>query len=252
MNKIYKEHNEEFLFKEIEDRDNTELMDIVFILMKEWRVIIASTVVVTLIGIVFALRQPYIYSAKAKLMISNNNYSARGLDARELNLNQRLVTTYTEIAKNREVSQTIIKKFGLEITPEAMGNKIGVEPVRDTEFINITYKDKDPHMAAVMCNEVSGVFIVRVKELMGVQNLKIIEQAEVPIHPSGMSKWQIVIFSIGVGAVLGTFIAFVVDIFTSTLRKPSEIEKIMGCSIIGTIPDFEDLEDREVKKNVKQ
>lgn len=252
MNKKKEEYKEDVFFQETGDENDLDFMDLVFTLVRRWKLIVASTVAVTLLGTGLALTKAEVYMARTKLMISNGNYSARNLDSNELFLNQQLVTTYAEIAKNREVSLAIIQKFGLNMTPEAMTKKIGIEPVQSTEFINITYRDQEPRLAAMVSNEIARAFMVRVKDLMGVQNLKIVERAEVPVHPSGIGKKLIVAISMVLGAMIGIFIALALELVYNNIRKPQDIEKIMGCPVIGSIPDFEDLQVREVKKNVEK
>ncbi|GLI56902.1 capsular polysaccharide biosynthesis protein CpsC [Propionigenium maris DSM 9537] len=252
MKRSKRMYEEELYYDEGADEDEIELMDLVFILVRRWKLIGITTAGMAVLGVVFALVKPDVYTASTKLMISSGNYSARSLDKNELSLNQQLVTTYTEIAKNREVSMDIIRKFGLDMTPGAMAKKIKVSPVGDTEFIKIGYTDGEPRMAAMISNEIARAFVVRVREVMGTQNLKVVEQAETPIYPSGTSKKLIVAIAIVLGGMIGVFIAFGLEFFHNTIRKPEDIEGILGVSVIGSIPDFEDLEAREAKKNGKR
>lgn len=243
---------EDYHFEEIGDEDEIDLIDLIFVMMRSWKLIVSVTVGIIILGVVFALVKPEVYTASTKLMVSNGNYSARSIDKNELSLNQQLVASYAEIARNRRVSQNIIKKFGLAMTPDEMAEKIRVSPVADTEFITISYTDANPRLAAVISNELARSFVIMVSDVMGLQNLKVIEQAETPLYPSGATKQLVVIIAIVVGGIIGVFIAFALELFHSNLRKPEDIEKVMGCSIIGSIPDFEDLEAREVKKDVEK
>lgn len=253
MKKAKKRYEEDVYYEEWnEEEDEVELMDLVFILVRRWKLIAATTGVMAVLGVVFALVKPSVYTASTKLMVSNGSYTARSLDRNELSLNQQLVTTYTEIAKSREVSETIIRKFGLTIGPDQMSKKIKVSPVGDTEFITLSYTDGEPRMAAMISNELSAAFVMRVRRIMGAQNLRIVEEAETPIHPSGTGKKLIVAIAIVLGGMIGVFIAFALEFFHNTIRKPDEIEKVMGCTVIASIPDFEDLEAREARKNGKK
>ena len=248
MKRVKKNYEEEMYYEDMGDEDEIELMDLVFILVRRWKLIGITTAGMAVLGIVFALVKPEVYTANTKLMVSNGNYSARSMDRNELSLNQQLVTSYAEIAKNREVSNSIIRKFGLAMTPDQMAKKIKVNPVGDTEFIRISYTDGEPRMAAMISNEIARAFVVRVRDVMGTQNLRVVEQAETPMYPSGTGKKLIVAIAIVLGGMIGVFIAFALEFFQNTLRKPEDIEKIMGCTVIGSIPDFEDLEAREAKK----
>lgn len=248
MKRAKRSYEEEMYYEDAGDEDEIELMDLVFILVRRWKLIGVTTVGMAVLGVVFALVKPEVYTASTKLMVSNGNYSARSMDRNELSLNQQLVTSYAEIAKNREVSNSIIRKFGLAMTPDQMAGKIKVNPVGDTEFIQISYTDGEPRMAAMISNEIARAFVIRVRDVMGTQNLRVVEQAETPMYPSGTGKKLIVAIAIVLGGMIGVFIAFALEFFHNTLRKPEDIEKIIGCTVIGSIPDFEDLEAREAKK----
>lgn len=248
MKRAKRSYEEEMYYEDAADEGEIDLMDLVFILVRRWKLIGITTAGMAVLGVVFALGKPEVYTASTKLMVSNGNYSARSMDRNELSLNQQLVTSYAEIAKNREVSNSIIRKFGLAMTPDQMAKKIRVNPVGDTEFIRISYADGEPRMAAMISNEIARAFVIRVRDVMGTQNLRIVEQAETPMYPSGTGKKLIVAISIVLGGMIGVSIAFALEFFHNTLRKPEDIEKIIGCTVIGSIPDFEDLEAREEKK----
>ncbi|HAS80288.1 MAG TPA: hypothetical protein DCR90_05235 [Fusobacteriaceae bacterium] len=73
---------------------------------------------------------------------------------------------------------------------------------------------------------------------MSFENLKIVEKAEVPTKPLPKKRALILAISIVLGGMLGVFIAFMMEFLHSKLRKPEDIEKIMGCSVLANIPDF--------------
>lgn len=236
----------EYIEEQHED-DEIELMDLVFVLVSKWKLIAGSVLIGLIIGIVGAVLKTDVYTASTKLMVANSVYSGRNIDRNELSLNQQLTSTYTEIAKDREIAYNIIKKFGLSGTPESLGSRISVRPVGDTEFISISYTDKEPKMAALISNEVSKEFILRVRRVMGIENLKVVEEATRPMSPSGTSKKLLVIIGLILGGMVGVGLTFLLEFFHNTIRKPEDIEKIMGVQVIGSIPDFEDLEEREAR-----
>lgn len=222
-----------------EDEEELDLVDLLFTLTRRWKVIVLVAVPIFICGIIFAFTRPTVYMAETTLMVSSGrNYSVSSIDGSELSTNQKLVTTYTEVAKSRLLMRRILEKYDLEGTPESLGNSITVNPVSDTEMIRITYKNSDPTMAAAVVNEIGGEFINRIREVMNFQNLKVVERAEVPERPLPKKRGLIMVASLILGLMGGVGVGFLVEFFHSKVRKPKDIEKILGCPMLGMVPDF--------------
>lgn len=235
-----KRKKEEDFFEEIDgDEDEIELMDLVFILIRRWKLIVMVAIPVIALGLAFAMTRPSVYSAEATLMVSSGQiYSINNLDNAEISKNQKLVSSYTEIARSKSIMRNVISKLDLDEEPEAIAGLVKVTPVEDTEFIKISYKDKNSQRAALLTNEVAEEFISKIKKVMSFENLKIVEKAEVPEKPLPKKRALILAISIVLGGMLGVFVAFMMEFLHSKLRKPEDIEKIMGCSVLANIPDF--------------
>jgi len=237
---VKKRKKEEDFFEEIDgDEDEIELMDLVFILIRRWKLIVMVAIPVIVLGLAFAMTRPSVYSAEATLMVSSGQiYSINNLDNAEISKNQKLVSSYTEIARSKSIMRSVIRKLDLDEEPEEVAKLVKVTPVEDTEFIKISYKDKNSQRAALLTNEVAEEFISKIKKVMSFENLKIVEKAEVPEKPLPKKRALILAISIVLGGMLGVFIAFIMEFLHSKLRKPEDIEKIMGCSVLANIPDF--------------
>ena len=231
---------EEEFFEEIDgDEDEIELMDLVFILIRRWKLIVMVAIPVIVLGLAFAMTRPSVYSAEATLMVSSGQiYSINNLDNAEISKNQKLVSSYTEIARSKSIMRSVIRKLDLDEEPEEVAKLVKVTPVEDTDVIKISYKDKNSQRAALLTNEVAEEFISKIKKVMSFENLKIVEKAEVPTKPLPKKRALILAISIVLGGMLGVFIAFMMEFLHSKLRKPEDIEKIMGCSVLANIPDF--------------
>lgn len=221
------------------EEDEIELMDLVFILIRSWKLIVMTAVPVIILGLAFAMTRPDIYQSEATLMVSSGQiYSVNNLDNAEISKNQKLVSSYTEIAKSKSIMRSVIKKLDLDMGPEQVAKLVTVTPIDNTEFIKISYKDENPQRSAMLVNEVANQFITKIKKVMTFENLKIIEKADVPEKSLPKKRALILAVSIVLGGMLGVFIAFIVEFLHSKLRKPEDIEKIMGCSVLANIPDF--------------
>lgn len=239
MKKRKREEELKYEWEDNEDEDEIELMDLVFILIRSWKLIIISAIPIIVLGTVFAMTRPNIYKSEATLMISSGQiYSVNNLDNAEISKNQKLVSSYTEIAKSKSIMKSVIRKLDLDMEPEEIAKLLKITPIDDTEFIKLSYTDKNAQRAALLTNEVAGQFISKIKQVMSFENLKIVEKATVAEKPLPKKRALILAISIVLGVMVGVFIAFIREFLHSKLRKPEDIEKIMGCSVLANIPDF--------------
>jgi capsular exopolysaccharide synthesis family protein len=232
-------HNNNFGYTD--EEDEIDLKDLLFILLNNIPIIIITSILFLAIGMAVAVTRPKVYEANVVLMVNDNDYMFRKIDKAELSLNQNLVSTYTEIAKNKEISSQIIEKYDIPLTAEQMRKKIKVTPVGETEFINISYKDRNPRMTAMITNEIATEFMIKVEDIMGIQNLKIIEKAFTPKDPVDGKKKLIVAVSFVLGGFLGIFIIFVKEFFCGNIKKTEDISKILNTKIVAYIPDYQTL-----------
>ncbi|MGL6132168.1 MAG: YveK family protein, partial [Fusobacteriaceae bacterium] len=145
-----------------EDEEELDLMDLFFTLMRRWKLITLIAIPVFSLGAFFASTRPTVYKAEMTMMVSSSrNYSAGSLDGGELSVNQKLATTYAEIAKNKIILNTVIKKYDLNTTLKQLQSAVTITPVEDTELLQLTYQNGDPAMAAAVVNEISKEFMLK-------------------------------------------------------------------------------------------
>lgn len=152
-----------------------------------------------------------------------------------------MVITYSEIAKNKSVLRKVKTKFDLQESVEALAKLVTISPVDSTELISLTYKNSDPQLAAMVTNEIANEFMDKVVQVMRVRNVSVVEKAQVPVQPLPKKRLLILFASVVLGLAAGTGMAFVMEFLHKKLRKPSEIQSILGAPMIGMIPDLEDV-----------
>ncbi len=184
-----------------------------------------------------------VYRASTTLMVGKPPeyyMDSTQLQIQDLNLNQRLARTYGEIVKSRGVSELVISRLELNLTPEQLKNKTSVDLVKDTEFITISVTDTNPEQAAIIANKVAEIFQDRVIEMMKVDNVQVLDSAIVPKSPI-KPRPQLNIAIAGVlGIMLSVFIVFLLEYLDNTIKTPEDIEKYLGLNVIGIIPVMQD------------
>lgn len=159
---------------------------------------------------------------------------------------------------------------------EDLRKNIKVEPVRDTNVFVIKVKDFDPVGAAIIANVVSRSYVIfdleqqlvevtlkyadkhptvvqlqdHIQSMMdhlagqplpnseaiGPASVKIIEQASVPLHPTGPGKKLVLLAGFLTSIFLGIILAFVFEHMDQTIKSPLEVEKRFRMPLLGSIP----------------
>ena len=233
-------------FDDYYEEDEIDLADLLFMLIRRWKVIVLVTIPVVMIGFFVASTRPSIYRADTTLMVSSGMQST-SLNNDDIYLSQKLVVTYSEIAKSRDILRRVITKYDLPENINQLSKAINISVVPDTELIKLSYTCGDSKLAEAVTNEVANEFIQKVSQVMRVRNVAIVERAQEPMQPLPKKRTIILLASIILGGCLGVAMAFLIEALHKKLRKSSDIEKILGVEMLGMIPEIDMEEGSEEK-----
>lgn len=224
--------------------ENTEyeidLREIFDILMNRWLMIVSLTIgAVIIAGIVsFFIITPK-YEASTTMMVSYKQDQEALMNYNELQMSQKLATTYSQIIKSERIADAVIEKLDLDLSTEELNSKISVSQVETTEILKITVKDSDPQLAALIANTETEIFKNEINEMMKVDNVSIIDVAKVPENPVSPNKMMNIAIATVLGLMVGVGITFVLEFLDRTYKVPTDIERHLGLPILGAIPDIE-------------
>lgn len=196
------------------------------------------------------------YQATTSLLLATNSaQSAAGLDSsittNDVNLNSKLVSTYSKLVKSDKVVRTVISNLSLNMEEATLKKIVSVTAAEDTEFIEISVKDEDPALATKIANEIAKVFIENVKEFYGVENVHIVDAAEVPQAPYNINHVKDIIIFAFIGAVVAVGYVFIVNMLDTTIKSEEDIEKNFGLTVLAAMPVYEDEDDKRKGKKRK-
>ncbi|MDO4289280.1 MAG: Wzz/FepE/Etk N-terminal domain-containing protein [Eubacterium sp.] len=226
--------------------EEINLQDIFDMLKKNWRFIAIVTlccmIVASVVTVFFINKQ---YSSYTTLMIGKaEGYSETNSNANynDVLTNQKLVGTYSEIAKSNSIVSEVIKNLGLDMTNGELAAKIDVSSVNDTELIKISVKDSDPVEAANIADETAKVFMTNIAELMKINNLQVVDPAEVNPNPVSPSLPKNIAIAFLLGIVVSVFIAFVREMFNTSIKSVDELKDLIGdIPVVAIIPHSDEL-----------
>lgn len=234
-----------YLYKEEKEID---IVDFIFIFFRRWKLILMVLTPIFILGFVYATTRPSLYRAQTTLMVSTPTVSV-GLDNSDFSLSQRLVVTYSEIAKSRSVLNNVILKYDLPEEIEKLSKNINVSTIDETGLIKLSYTNQDPKLAAAVINEIAKEFTNKIVEVMNVRNVKVVEVAEIPTKSLPKKRLFFLSASLVIGLVIGGGMALFIESLHKKLRKSSDIEKILGAEMLGMVPEFSEREIIEEELN---
>jgi capsular polysaccharide biosynthesis protein len=176
------------------------------------------------------------YQTYTTLIIGRPQDYKQKMEYNDILLNQKLVSTYGEIVKSKIVANEFMSNLGLNFTYEELDKKISVTLVKNTEIIKILVKDKDGKVAAQIANEIANVFIKHVTRIMNIENIQVIDKAEVPLNPNKPKPIINMVIASVLGILLSVFFVLIYEYFDNTVKTSADIEKNLGLPIIGTVP----------------
>lgn len=224
--------------------EEINIKDLFEFFVSKLRIILLVIFVVVLIGAVYSLffQEPS-YSSTTRLVLTgtassvgtNQTVDGVQITQNDLNLNSKLVATYREIIKSKTVLKDVINTLDLDYTVGSLENKITVSTVEDTEMISITVKTTKATETASIANELAAKFSDQIKEIYNIENISVIDKAEVPTEPDNINiTKQLVIYAL-IGLVIASAIVFAMFYFDTTLKDASQLEKA-GFTVLTSIP----------------
>lgn len=127
-------------------------------IFRRWAWLIAlSALVAAIAAYAFSIRQIPIYRAESQLLVGQNSSNDDpSLAYTDILLSERLTRTYAQILIARPLLEQTAQRLGLvEIDPDT----ISVQPVRDTQLIDLIVEHPLPGLAAEIANTLPEVFI---------------------------------------------------------------------------------------------
>ena len=179
--------------------------------------------------------EKYSTSTSIVLVKNENKDNSDTIDQTDINLNQKLVSTYRHIIKSRLVLEQVISDLKLKYSYNDINNRVNVTAVEDTEILKITVTDEDPELAVKIANGVADTFSKEVIQIYNINNVSVLDAAQVPTYPSNYHTVRDIVLAIMVAFVGSSAIIFVVFYFDDSLTDNENIETELEMPVVAKI-----------------
>lgn len=226
-------------------QENTKRVeiDVLALLQKLWtkKVFILFTAfyvaVFAFLGTYFFIQPTY--TSSTRIYVVNQADDGKNLSAQDLQAGTFLTKDYKEIITSNDVLSEVIKDEKLNMTEADLAKMISVNIPTDTRLISISVNAKTGQDAQSLANKVRDVAAEKIKKVTKVEDVTTLEDAKLPDSPSSPNIKR----NVALGAVLGGFLAIVGvlvrEILDDRIRRPEDIEDVLGLTLLGIVPDID-------------
>lgn len=226
----------------MEELDLKELLGIFWAKRAQIILLIAIFLVIGFIYSYVFLTPEYQSVTSILLAKSNTSQEENGtaMTVNDVTLNQKLVSTYSELLKTDSVISQVISNLNIDKTADELKNNITVSAKDDTEIIQIAVVDQDPEMARKIANEAANVFINKIaKEYYSMDNVYVVDEAKASEEPYNINHIKDLIIFAGIGFVISCVYVLIANMLDTTVKSKEDIEKKLGLTVLTEMPIYE-------------
>ena len=183
-----------------------------------------------------------VYEAKTVLYIGSEDSAmgSIGISLGQLEANSQLLIDYKQIALTRLVIDEVVKNTGLNISYIAFQNNIVIENISDSRLFTVGFRNSDPLIAKKVSDELAKQITVAAAQIVGVENIRILDQALVPQTPVSPNLFLNTMIGGALGLLISLIIVIMMFILKDTVTDEEDIENLIGVSVLGSIPEFKE------------
>lgn len=230
--------------------ENIEFKRMLDILNNKKRIIALILILFIALGYLYSYYYvvPEYKSTSTLLLIPNDDETVTSSD---LTLNSGLISTYGNIAKNSKVLKQVINNLNLNIQEGQLLSKIEINIIKDTHIMEISVSDTDPQMATNITKELSNVFLNEIKQIYNLNNIGIVDEAQLPDTPYNINHIKDMFMFVCMGIVVSFAYVVIIYLFDNTIKKEEDIEEYIKIKSLGSVPINNDKSEIINRENTK-
>jgi capsular exopolysaccharide synthesis family protein len=220
-----------------------DLRDFVRVLRRRWRTV--TVLVVAGLGISGAVTASatVVYQATTQVFVSLRDVTGRSASAYQDNLfSQQRVKSYVRIANSPAVTQPVVQRLRLDLSPRQLARRITASAPPDTVLIDISVRDPLPSRARDVANAAATQFGLVVgalespgRGLPSPVSVTVVRPAELPVAPVAPRPMINLTLGLIVGLATGIGLAILREILDTTVKTTEDLQELTGSSALGVI-----------------
>lgn len=221
-----------------EDEIEINVSELFQLLKKNIKMIVISILICTiLLGVVTIFIINKKYESTTRLFLKPD--VTEGIaDYSQINSNNLMVNNYVEMINGNNIQGIAASDLNMDV--KELNSCLSVTNETDTQIISITAKTTDPALSKDIVDAVVETFTKEAKEKLNVNNITVVDEAEIATDPVSPSLKR----NLLIGALLGAFLSigylFIKFMLDTHIHNKEEVEKYLGIPCLGSVPYFEE------------
>lgn len=152
-----------------------------------------------------------------------------------------LIKTYKEIVKTPSMMKKVLEEYPqLASSYRELSGKVTVSSVNETQIMTITAREDSYEKAANMANAVATVFQKSVPDLMKIDNVAVLDQADPSEQrgPAAPNPIMNIAVAFILSAMAGIALAFLLEHLDETVKNEEDVEALLGVPVLTSIPRY--------------
>lgn len=223
--------------------EELDLKELLMLFLNKITQIILIIAIFIAIGVIYTtgfVTPEYTSSTTLVLATAENSTKKESdtITATDVTLNSKLVSTYSELVKSKNVVRQVISNLEIKDDEENLRKNVTVSSVKDTELIEITVTNENATNAAKIANEIAKVFTDKVAEIYNINNVHVVDEAETSNVPSNVNHLKDIVIFAFIGAVISVMYVLLANMLDTTIKTAEEVEKEFKIPVLATIPMY--------------
>lgn len=223
--------------------ETISLSEIFEVIKKRFKIILASTVIITLlVALVSLFFITPMYEATSQFIVNEPKGNEQDeFDTSTIQTNVEVINTYNVIITSPAILDEVIDELNLDYGASTLAEKITVSSEENSQVVTVTVSDPKQPAASMIVNEVVSTFQEEIPDIMNVDNVSILTTAEEVANPNPVSPNVKLNIAIGLvlGLMIGVGLAFLLEYLDTTVKSKKDIENKLNVPVIGAISRVE-------------
>ncbi len=214
------------------------LLELFQLLKNHIKLVIALPIIfalVTAVGSWIFLANTYTANVSMYVLANSSETQSNTSLSTDLSASQMITNDVSELIQSERVLNQAANQLGMSES-ELKGYDIKVTSSTTTRLITISVTGDTPNSAAAIANGIADTTNSVAQEIMNIEAVNVIDQAEVPTSPSGPPRTMYTAVAFLAGIFVAVAIVVLMDMINTRIRKPEEIEELLDIPVIGRIP----------------
>lgn len=211
------------------------LLELITLLRKHLKIVVVLPVVCAIamaLASVIVMRNTYTATGDMYVLAGTADGSGSALSS-ELSASQMLSNDVATLLTSSRVEDDAARQVGLE---DLKDFDISVSSETTTRLISLSVTGADPQQTADVANALMGSVSAVAQEVMSVESVNVVDEAEVPTAPSGPNRMLYIAVAVMAGLFAAVAIVVLIDILDTRVRGEHDVEQLLGVPVIGRIP----------------